>query len=34
LTEGDYGRILRDLEALQAATAKVVTDLASLAGEA
>jgi hypothetical protein len=34
LTEGDYGRIVRDLEALQAATAKVVTDLAIMAGEA
>jgi hypothetical protein len=34
LTEGDYGRILQDLEALQAATAKVITDLALMAGEA
>ena len=33
LTAGDYGRILRDLEALQDATAKVVTDLALMAGE-
>ena len=33
MTEADYGRILRDLEALQAATAKVITDLARRAGE-
>src|SRR5262245_15059320 len=31
--EGDYARIVRDLEALQAAIAKVVTDLAIVAEE-